>query len=51
MVANSTSTRPGGQRGNAVGDLERHELDGNAEILAVQLADIGVEAFLLAGWN
>ena len=38
----------GGQRGNAVGDFKRHEFDGNAEILAVEFADIGVEAFLLA---
>ena len=37
-----------GQRRNAVGDRERYELDGHAELLPEKLADIGVEAFLLA---
>ena len=36
------------QRGNTVGDFKRHEFDGNAKKLAVQLANVRVEAFLLA---
>ena len=48
MVANRMIDASRCQSRNAVGDRERHELDGNAEILAEQLADIGIEAVLLA---